>query len=97
MCSAHRITADITMRVKFSASDRFDAWRIGITQDAAGTTAKWERLPSFNCIATESLREACDVESFFVNEEKMQSLPAADELVEGKQTHVYFFIAAEAG
>ena len=92
--SGENIIAAIILRVT-ETNTSYTSWHIGLTNDPDKSKAYWneiekENVDSWNQWEAVSLSDARDIESYFVNEKRMDG--ATDEtLSPGKPVFVYIF------
>jgi hypothetical protein len=86
----HTIAQEIVNRVEASKSPNYKAWRIGITQNLTERYEFWKKPQFWMSWQTESLHDAEEIESFFINSKNMQG-GTGGQCIHGQITHVYIF------
>jgi hypothetical protein len=92
--SKQEIIKAINARVT-SLGASFSAWRIGITHDPVERKNNWsetekENVGCWTQWQADSLSDAQDIESYFINEKKMKGGTGGD-MDSRKTTYVYIF------
>ncbi|MFA7345989.1 MAG: hypothetical protein WC003_16955 [Terrimicrobiaceae bacterium] len=86
----HSIAQGIVNRVEASKSPSYKAWRIGITQSLQERYEYWNKPEHWMYWQADSLTEAEEVESYFINTKHMQG-GTGGQCAHGKVTYVYIF------
>ncbi len=92
MTAKSTIIQEITASVR-KTNTSFSSWRIGLTHDPADRKTYWKEIKNIGCWTQwtpESLADAQDIESHFINEKGMKGGTGGD-LSASYTVYVYIF------
>lgn len=90
MANKRFIAQAIINRVENSQGSKYSDWRIGITNDPEDRKAEWNYPKYWQQWQADSLKDAQEIETFFIHEKRMQGGTGGN-LSPYRSVHVYIF------